>query len=254
MYEATKSFDALDHLSAPQRGQSDTNRHQQVCAKHRQQTSHNKVYSITTFFTKCPGQIHPPGSPPPGSFHRVLSLLFFTGTSCMTSLTGLLMLIVWLVLSEIRSNPEKQHKWAKSFHLGQSNWTFSVSTQAPRTTLLSHLLTTVGALTSPVSHHCFPLAWIFILHFLCHFFPQHRPFQRDIPQKSLSVAQQQVSAEGERGHMAAGALPGVDWVLLPAARSKIQPKPKAGRTDWLHFSSCVSWPLKTRPYQLFVRK
>lgn len=176
MYEATKSLDALGHLSAWQRGQSDTNRHQQVCAKHRQQTSLNRVYPITTFFTKCPGQTHPPGSPPPGSFHRGLSLLFLTSTSCTTRLTGLIMLIVWLVPSELRSNPEKTHKWAKNFHPGESDWAFPVSTHGPRTTFLSHLLATVGALTSPVSHHCFPLASIFILCFLCLFFPPAQTF------------------------------------------------------------------------------
>lgn len=145
-----------------------------------------------------PGQTHPPGAPPSGRFHRGLPLLFFTGTSSVTGLTSLIMLIVSLFLSELHSNPEKQHKCAKTFQFGETDCIFPVSTQAPRATLSSHLPASVGVLISPAPHHYFPLGSIFIVHFLGLFFPQHRPFQRAVTQRSFSAAQPPVGMEGGR--------------------------------------------------------
>jgi len=68
-----------------------------------------------------PGQTHPPGAPPSGSFRRDLPPLFFTGAGRATGLTGSAMLIVSLFLSEIYSNLEKQHKCAKTFRLGDTD-------------------------------------------------------------------------------------------------------------------------------------
>lgn len=166
------------------------------------------------------------------------------------------MLIISLFPSELCSNPEKQHKCAKPFHPGESDWIFPVSTQAPRPTLSSRLPARIGALISPVLHCCFPLGWTFILHFLCLFFPQHRPFQRAVTQRSLSAAQPPAAAEGGRRDQPCQ----LRRFQASTGPCRLPPAPKynpnweqAGLTDCA-CSPWASWPLKTRPYHLFARK